>query len=162
MVTTTRQAAPRKAPATAKKTAAPSSTPAKTHAVAPAAEAAVAPVPAKGKRVQRTAAKPDAPKAASPKATPSKAAKPKTAAPKAEKKVKAEKVKVVRDSFTIPKAEYAQIADMKKRAIALGKEAKKSELIRAGLALLGATSDAAFTKALASVPTLKTGRPGKA
>lgn len=77
------------------------------------------------------------------------------------KKEKAEKVKVVRDSFTIPKNEYAQIAAMKKRAMALGLEVKKSELIRSGLALLNATSDTAFRKALGNVPTLKTGRPGK-
>jgi hypothetical protein len=77
------------------------------------------------------------------------------------KKDKPEKVKVVRDSFTIPKTEYAQIAAMKKRAMDLGLEAKKSELIRAGLALLGGTADAAFRKALGNVPTLKTGRPGK-
>lgn len=78
------------------------------------------------------------------------------------KKDKPEKVKVVRDSFTIPKTEYAQIAAMKKRAMAMGLETKKSELIRAGLALLASTSDTAFRKALGSVPTLKTGRPGKA
>ena len=77
------------------------------------------------------------------------------------KKEKAEKVKVVRDSFTIPKTEYAQIAAMKKRAMDLGLEAKKSELIRAGLAMLASTTDAAFRKALGNVPTLKTGRPGK-
>ena len=77
------------------------------------------------------------------------------------KKDKPEKVKVVRDSFTIPKTEYAQIAAMKKRAMDLGLEAKKSELIRAGLAMLASTSDAAFRKALGTVPTLKTGRPGK-
>ena len=77
------------------------------------------------------------------------------------KKDKPEKVKVVRDSFTIPKTEYAQIAAMKKRAMDLGLEAKKSELIRAGLAMLASTSDAAFRKVLGTVPTLKTGRPGK-
>jgi hypothetical protein len=77
------------------------------------------------------------------------------------KKDKPEKVKVVRDSFTIPKAEYAQIATMKKRAMDLGLEVKKSELLRAGLALLSTTTDAAFRKALGNVPTLKTGRPGK-
>lgn len=77
------------------------------------------------------------------------------------KKDKPEKVKVVRDSFTIPKTEYAQIAAMKKRAMGLGLEVKKSELIRAGLALLDGTADAAFRKALGNVPTLKTGRPGK-
>ena len=78
------------------------------------------------------------------------------------KKDKPEKVKVVRDSFTIPKTEYAQIAAMKKRAMDQGMETKKSELIRAGLALLATTTDAAFRKALGNVPTLKTGRPGKA
>ena len=77
------------------------------------------------------------------------------------KKDKPEKVKVVRDSFTIPKTEYVQIAAMKKRAMELGLEVKKSELLRAGLALLAATSEAAFRKALGNVPTLKTGRPGK-
>lgn len=82
-------------------------------------------------------------------------------APKAEKKAKPEKIKVVRDSFTIPKSEYAAIADMKKRAMAAGKEVKKSELLRAGLMLLATASDSVFAKALAQVPALKTGRPGK-
>jgi len=82
---------------------------------------------------------------------------------KAEKKKdKPEKVKVLRDSFTIPKSEFAQIAALKKRAMALGQEVKKSELIRAGLLLLGNQNDASLLKALAAVPTLKTGRPGKA
>ncbi len=97
-----------------------------------------------------------APKAAAPQS-----AKP-VAAPKVDKKGKPEKVKVVRDSFTIPKSEYAAIAELKKRALAQGIEVKKSELLRAGLMLLTAASDAAFGKALAQVPTLKTGRPGKA
>ena len=98
-----------------------------------------------------------APKTA-PKPTPAPVQPPKAS----KKKDKPEKVKVVRDSFTIPKAEYAQIAEMKQRAMALGLEVKKSELIRAGLLLLGSTTDAAFRKALGNVPTLKTGRPGKA
>ncbi len=77
------------------------------------------------------------------------------------KPLKDKKVKVVRDSFTIPKTELLQIADMKKRALGLGVEIKKSELIRAGLqALLGLT-DVSFKKALSSVPTIKTGRPAK-
>lgn len=103
-------------------------------------------------------------KAAPPSATPAKSpTKPtKVATPKSEKKAKPEKIKVVRDSFTIPKSEYAAIADLKKRALALGTEVKKSELIRAGLALLVGSSDTAFSKALSQVPTLKTGRPGKA
>ena len=50
-----------------------------------------------------------------------------------------------------PKAEFAQIAEMKKRAMALGVEVKKSELIRAGLQLIAGLQDTAFKKALAAV-----------
>jgi hypothetical protein len=82
------------------------------------------------------------------------------AAPNA-KPTKEKKVKVVRDSFTIPKSEFTQIADMKKRALALGVDIKKSELIRAGLQVICAMSDASFKKALSAVPALKTGRPSK-
>jgi hypothetical protein len=78
------------------------------------------------------------------------------------KPVKEKKVKVVRDSFTLPKTEFLQITDMKKRAMALGIEVKKSELIRAGLQALSSMADAAFKKALGNVPTIKTGRPSKA
>ena len=108
-------------------------------------------------------ASPAVPPTAAPSPTRAVTAKPVQGTPaKADKKKeKAEKVKVVRDSFTIPKNEYAQIAAMKKRAMALGLEVKKSELIRSGLALLSGTTDAAFRKALGNVPTLKTGRPGK-
>ena len=75
--------------------------------------------------------------------------------------VKDKKFKVVRDSFTIPKNEFSQLGEMKKKALSLGLDIKKSELLRAGLMLLNAASDTAFKKALAAVPTLKTGRPGK-
>ena len=74
---------------------------------------------------------------------------------------KDKKVKVVRDSFTIPKNEFIQLGEMKKKSLGLGIEIKKSELIRAGLMLLGSLSDVAFKKALTNVPTLKTGRPVK-
>ena len=110
-------------------------------------------------QARRIAAKDVAP---APKTAPKPTPAPVQPAKASKKKDKPEKVKVVRDSFTIPKTEYAQIAEMKQRAMALGLEVKKSELIRAGLALLKSTSDAAFRKALGNVPTLKTGRPGKA
>jgi len=126
--------------------------------------------PARKKSPPATAGKRTAPpvkvsRAARKAAAPAPAPTPKTVtaspAKTSKKKDKPEKVKVVRDSFTIPKAEYVQIANMKKRAMDLGLEVKKSELLRAGLALLSATSDTAFRKALGNVPTLKTGRPGK-
>ncbi|WP_146179723.1 hypothetical protein [Limnohabitans parvus] len=75
--------------------------------------------------------------------------------------MKDKKVKVVRDSFTIPKTELLQIGEMKKRALTLGVGVKKSELIRAGLSALAGMTDASFKKALASIPTIKTGRPAK-
>ena len=69
------------------------------------------------------------------------------------------KHKLVRDSFTIPKSEYAVLQDMKARANGLKHPAKKSELLRAGIALLAALGDSAFLAALAKIPSLKTGRP---
>jgi len=69
------------------------------------------------------------------------------------------KPKLVRDSFTIPKAEFAAIETLKTRAIALGTSVKKSELLRAGLMALQGLNDAAFKATLSAVPTLKTGRP---
>ncbi len=69
------------------------------------------------------------------------------------------KPKLVRDSFTIPKNEFAAIDTLKTRAIALGVSVKKSELLRAGLMVLQGLSDAAYKAAVAAVPTLKTGRP---
>jgi len=76
-------------------------------------------------------------------------------------KSKTSKVKMERDSFTMPKEEYAQIATLKKRLEVAGQPAKKSELLRAGLKLLAALDDAALKAALASVPVIKTGRPKK-
>ena len=128
--------------------------------------------PATPSKAVRKAAPKAAPKAATPAKTPQAATAPatlpvkaKTAAPKPSaspaKPLKDKKVKVVRDSFTIPKSELLQIGESKKRALTLGVEIKKSELIRAGLQALTSMNDAAFKKALASVPTIKTGRPAK-
>ncbi len=85
----------------------------------------------------------------------------KRALPKAAKPVKVKKPKLVRDSFTIPKAEYTVLMDLKTRAAKLASPAKKSELLRAGVKALAAMSDVAFVAVLKSVPTIKTGRPAK-
>jgi hypothetical protein len=69
------------------------------------------------------------------------------------------KIKLMRDSFSLPKAEYATIDALKKRAMTMGVSAKKSELLRAGLMWLNGASDSALKAALTAVPTLKTGRP---
>ena len=73
--------------------------------------------------------------------------------------VKLKKPKLVRDSFTMPKDEYAAIDGLKLRAGKLGQAVKKSELLRAGIKALSAMSDIQFKAALSNVPTLKTGRP---
>lgn len=69
------------------------------------------------------------------------------------------KQKLVRDSFTIPKAEYAVLDGLKLRAASLKRPTKKSELLRAGVAALHSMTDKAFLAVLNSVPSLKTGRP---
>ena len=80
---------------------------------------------------------------------------------KAEKKTKPSKVKMERDSFTMPKDEYAQLAELKARLLALGQPAKKSELLRAGIKLLSAITDARLKTTMAAIPVIKTGRPKK-
>jgi hypothetical protein len=73
--------------------------------------------------------------------------------------LKIKKDKLVRDSFTMPKAEYAVLAELKQRAVRLARSVKKSELLRAGVKLLATLSDTALLTALAQVPAIKTGRP---
>ena len=80
---------------------------------------------------------------------------------KAPKVEKPKKPKLVRDSFTIPKAEYAVLEQLKERAAKSGTPAKKSEVLRAGIKVLSVMGDVAFAAALAAVPALKTGRPAK-
>ena len=127
----------RKVPATV--TAAEPAAARKTAVKNPAAGAQVKPVP-------KAPAEP-APKSA---AAPASAAAAGAAKPKA---------KLVRDSFTIPKSEYAVLEGLKVRAANLTRPVKKSELLRAGVAVLNAMSDKAFLAALDGIPSLKTGRP---
>ncbi len=74
---------------------------------------------------------------------------------------KPKKPKLVRDSFTIPKAEYTVLQQLKQRAVECGTPAKKSEVLRAGIKALAGMGDAAFLAALRCVPAIKTGRPAK-
>jgi hypothetical protein len=103
-------------------------------------------------------AKPAAPVARASKAVKS-VARPAPAVPVLSGTAKAHKPKLVRDSFTMPKDEYQVIDVLKRRALALEKQVRKSELLRAGIQALAALNDRAFLKAIAGVPTLKTGRP---
>jgi len=134
-------------------------------AKAPARKAAPKPAVSKVATPKAPAANKPAAKAPATKRTASKAivAKPAAAKPVAAKPTKEEakpkKPKLVRDSFTIPKDEYAGIDTLKERSVALGRPAKKSELLRAGLMALLAMSPNALHAALEAVPTIKTGRP---
>lgn len=134
-------------------------------AKAPARKAAPKPAVSKVATPKAPAAKKPAAKAPATKRTASNAivAKPAAAKPVAAKPTKVEakskKPKLVRDSFTIPKDEYAGIDTLKERSVALGRPAKKSELLRAGLMALLAMSPNALHAALEAVPTIKTGRP---
>lgn len=77
------------------------------------------------------------------------------------KSAKPRKIKLIRDSYAMPEAEYAQIAQLKQRLLGLGESVKKSELLRAGLAQLATLDDAALLAAMAGVERIKTGRPAK-
>lgn len=74
---------------------------------------------------------------------------------------KVKKVKLVRDSFTIPKPEYLVLAALKERALHLKVAVKKGELLRAGIKALEAMDDKQLLNAIGAVPSLKTGRPSK-
>lgn len=126
----------------------------KTAAAAPAAPPVKKAAPTKPV-LAKTAAKP-APVTQKPQAAKTgkaKAAEPKTA------KTKAKKVKMVRDSFTFPATEHAQLLALKKRVMAMGTEVKKGELVRLGITLVAALADKSLLAALGRIDKLKTGRP---
>jgi len=149
--TSARKAAPRNTPAPAKAVPAarPSTNPARSPAKIETPVVAIAPVTS-------PIAKPAAAKTV---------AKPKKAGKK-EHKSKADdqpgsKNKLVRDSFTMPATDYALIGALKARTLASGTSVKKSELLRAGLNALAVMPPAQLISLLASMPAVKTGRPGK-
>lgn len=113
----------------------------------------------------RTAAKPVTTKPVTTK--PAKPAVKPAPAPKVEKKAAAKPAKkqpkpvLVRDGFTMPEADFSLIAALKKRAAAAGREAKKSELLRAGLRALSMLEAASLVSALNALEPVKVGRPRK-
>lgn len=82
---------------------------------------------------------------------PAKAAKP-AKAPKLRKKP-------VRDSFTMPEADFALIATLKARALSAQRDTKKSELLRAGLHVLVALETHELLASLEALDPVKIGRP---
>ena len=77
------------------------------------------------------------------------------------KKEVAKKEKVVRDSFTMPKSDYAKIAALKQKCLDAGISVKKSEVLRAGLLLLEGATSQRLLAAISAVEAVKTGRPSK-
>lgn len=120
---------------------------------------------------EQVAPKADAPNASQVQKRPAKSARKAVAESKPEaakvekatkdKKQAPKKPKLVRDSFTIPEADYELFEALKQRALAAGAEVKKSELLRAALAALAKLDDAEFIKTIGLVERIKTGRPKK-
>jgi hypothetical protein len=69
------------------------------------------------------------------------------------------KVKIVRDSLTMPKSDYDKITALKLKCAENGVEVKKSELLRAGLLILATATAEQLLAAVGAVETVKTGRP---
>jgi hypothetical protein len=135
--------------------AAPGLVPTQPTAAAPAAQPAKparamkAGQPAQAAKVVKAPKSPKAPKAPKPR---------KAVAPAKPPKLKR---KPVRDSFTMPEADFALVATLKARALATGRETKKSELLRAGLHALAAMQTSALVEALQGLEPVKVGRPKK-
>jgi hypothetical protein len=89
------------------------------------------------------------------------AKKPKVEAVEAAPAPKAKKVKLVRDSFTMPGHEYQVLQDIKKAALKAGVELKKSDLLRIGVSMLKNFSVTQLDKARATLTKLRAGRPKK-
>lgn len=71
------------------------------------------------------------------------------------------KVRLVRDSFTMPETTYEIFAAVKARCLNKGLAAKKSEVLRAALASFEKLSDARIVQAIGGLEPIKTGRPPK-
>ena len=105
-----------------------------------------------------TAKKVIAKKATAKKVTPSRA---KPTVPVSAPATKAKKVKLVRDSFTMPANEYQILQEIKKASLKAGIEVKKSELLRIGVGLLKTLSIAQLSAARSGLTKLSAGRPKK-
>jgi len=80
---------------------------------------------------------------------------------KPKKDSKPKKVKMVRDSYTMPENDYAKLAELKKTCLKAGVHVKKSELLRAGLTTLAKLPTGTLLKTVEALVKIKTGRPGK-
>ncbi|OOZ40496.1 hypothetical protein BOW53_07555 [Solemya pervernicosa gill symbiont] len=84
----------------------------------------------------------------------------KRAAPK-RKVAEAAKGRVKRDLFSMPEHDYALIQQIRQRAMRMGVDSNKSEVIRAGLRNLISLDDAELEDVLSGVERMKPGRRAK-
>lgn len=68
---------------------------------------------------------------------------------------------LIRDSFTMPEAEYQVLSEVKKACLTAGFTVKKSELLRVGVALIQVLDIADLRKIVNGLAPLKVGRPKK-
>ncbi len=72
---------------------------------------------------------------------------------------KEKKLKVIRDSFTLPADDYGRLSELKQVCLKDGLHVKKSELVRAGLRLLSGLDRTELLAAMEALDKIKTGRP---
>ena len=118
------------------------------------------------RKTTKAAARPPAKKSLAPKSQAAEKVTAKPAASTDEKKNgkkarKEHKVKIVRDSFTMPQDEYQKISEIKEACLKSGLHVKKSEVMRAGLKVLSGLTAAQLKQALGNLEKIKTGRPKK-
>ena len=77
------------------------------------------------------------------------------------KDTKPKKVKLIRDSFTMPSFDYDLIDALKEKALSGKSAVKKSELLRAGLRALDKLDSAQLITLVGTLAVIKTGRPKK-
>lgn len=139
--------------------AAPAKQAAPANKAAPIAKATPAANKVPEKAMPQTSKKAAASAPAAKKAKPA----PASPAPRPAVEEKTAKIKLVRDSFTIPENEYAAIGEIKKACLALGVDVKRTEVIRAGLLALQQMPIEAIADYIGKqLPKPKTGRPKKA
>jgi hypothetical protein len=69
--------------------------------------------------------------------------------------------RVVRDSYTMPPAEYETLSKVQKRCLKRGVVVSKSEVVRAGFAALARMSDRELFELIEALVKVKTGRPAE-
>lgn len=67
--------------------------------------------------------------------------------------------RVVRDSFSMPEAEYQTVAAVQKRMIKKERVVSKSEVMRAAFAVLNRLNDKELLEIFDSLPKVRPGRP---